>query len=623
MASSEAEDAAVATTNGISLAPGNLEEEVAHLMSQELPYSVFDTDVAVASILNTKLEFDEALLAENVNAKAEVESGAQKDNQEKDSGDEDSSHYVKFTRMVVSNATGSTDTSSQLPPAPSISQLDGADSETESEEETKAPSFCKTPTKRLTVNLTRLEPTYTLTSNTKHPVTEPNCRETLPSPVFLESGCINNDLSLQEEEVPTISDTSTSPNEMLLDSETGHFVSAAASSIVTSKRIEVLKLDESSSSSDASLGYKDDLRDTDFHPGAEQPTIKTILVKKRPCTPNPKPLIPKQNLLQPPKVNVFAPRPPQTIGIVPQPRATFCTVPRPVSSPIIINGLNTLPAQSVQGRNIAIRLDGSKPLVVPNQAVATGLTAPQTPPVRQVLLVNRQGQILVKDPRTNTFQTLSANSPTYTKISQIAKILHSGTALSQSVPRVVTKPQPSPSNANNLPASNHAPTEKKIIVRVLPVKKPLAPVTVESLPRPRLRPNVDQSPAQTIIDKAMATHRDALRPKPIILSKTRRLSSRHQRLSPDTDESGQSSMERSKPPNAPCREPRRHQVRVKRVSSVSERPSKKKSKTDFLIDLSNEPKKVQQSRYLISLHHKKQLLTSEVTAFYLEYSNYK
>ncbi|KAI4818454.1 hypothetical protein KUCAC02_011795 [Chaenocephalus aceratus] len=68
LASSEAEDAAVATTNGISLAPGNLEEEVAHLMAQELPYTVFDTDteVAVASMLNAKLDFDEALLTENV-----------------------------------------------------------------------------------------------------------------------------------------------------------------------------------------------------------------------------------------------------------------------------------------------------------------------------------------------------------------------------------------------------------------------------------------------------------------------------------------------------------------------------------------------------------------------------
>ncbi|XP_017279835.1 histone-lysine N-methyltransferase 2B isoform X2 [Kryptolebias marmoratus] len=617
LASSEAEDAAVATTNGISLAPGNLEEEVAHLMSQELPSTVFDADVAVASMLNSKLEFEEALLAENVtfsNAKGELEEGAQKDNQEKDSDDEDSSHYVRFTRTVVSNAAGSSDTSSQLPSAPSISQLDGADSGSESEESevlekvTKIHAIRDTPTKRLMVTLTRLEPVYTLSkSNTEPQTTEPECQEASSSPVFLESGCINNDLSLQEEEVPMTSETPTAHQEVLLDSKTGQFVSAADSS----NHSGVEDIDESSSSSDLSVGFKDDLRDADFHPESERPMMKkTIIVKRKQPTSNLKLLLPKQNLQLQPKVNFLAPRPAQTVGIVPRAPAAFCTVPRPVSSPIIINGLNALPVQPgpTRGRTIAIRLDNSKPEqqkeMVQNQAEAAGLPSPQAP-VRQVLLVNRQGQILVKDPRTNTFQTLTANSPAYNKISQIAKILHTGNALNQSVPRAVAKPQLGPSDPNSPPASNHMTTERKIIVRVLPVKSsppqapvaPVAPVSVEAVPQPSFS-NIEQSTAQAIIDRAMATHRDAPKPKPIILRNPRRPKTRRWRPSqvPDTDDSDQSATERSVSPSIFRREPTRNQVRVKRVSSVSERPSRKKSKLDILKDPSGEPEEVQQTR---------------------------
>uniref|UniRef100_A0A8D2ZRT1 [histone H3]-lysine(4) N-methyltransferase n=1 Tax=Scophthalmus maximus TaxID=52904 RepID=A0A8D2ZRT1_SCOMX len=184
LASSEAEDAAVATTNGISLAPDNLEEEVAHLMSQELPYTVFDTDteVAVASMLNAKLDFDEALLTENVvlhcsaqGGRGEVE-GAVQDvemQQENDSVDEDSSRYFKFSRTVVCDAASGSDATGQLPSAPSISQLDGADSGTDSDESEVGNDGARdinihtnnnTPTKQLTVALKRLDSSYTVST---------------------------------------------------------------------------------------------------------------------------------------------------------------------------------------------------------------------------------------------------------------------------------------------------------------------------------------------------------------------------------------------------------------------------------------------------------------------------
>ncbi|KAG7240990.1 hypothetical protein INR49_026168 [Caranx melampygus] len=383
LASSEAEDAAVATTNGISLAPDNLEEEVAHLMSQELPYTVFDTDteVAVASMLNAKLEFDEALLTENVVLHCGVQGGRgevegvvqdvemQEHNQGNVSEDEDSSHYFKFSRTVVCDAASGSDTAGQLPSAQSISQLDGADSGSESDE----------------------------------------------SEVGNDEGHIHDEMSVQEEEVQMSSETPTSPNEVVLDSATA--------------------------------------------------------------------------------------------------AATVCTVPRTVTSPIVINGLNALPIQpgAKQGRTIAIRLDNSRhgsrqQVVTPNEAAPTGL--PSSPaPAPQVLLVNRQGQILVKDPR------------------------------------------------------------------------------------------------------AMATHRNTQRTKPIILSNIRQPKARHRRASQfqDTEDSDQSPVARSGSPSSviseadsnsqPTPASSRHQVRVKRVSSVSERPSRKKSKMDFLMDPSSEVDEVNEARF--------------------------
>ncbi|CAM9165322.1 unnamed protein product [Lampetra planeri] len=184
----ETEDAAVATTNGISLAPDNLEEEVAHLMSQELPYTVFDTDteVAVASVLNAKLEFDETLLTENVvlncgaqGERGEVEGVVQDvEMQEKDSeGEEDSSHYFKHKRTVVCEAASSTEVSG-LSSTQSISQLDGADGGSESDEsdagdskdhypegvESEAHTNHSTPTKQLTIQVPVSAPTVAVSS---------------------------------------------------------------------------------------------------------------------------------------------------------------------------------------------------------------------------------------------------------------------------------------------------------------------------------------------------------------------------------------------------------------------------------------------------------------------------
>ncbi|XP_022602875.1 histone-lysine N-methyltransferase 2B-like [Seriola dumerili] len=646
LASSEAEDAAVATTNGISLAPDNLEEEVAHLMSQELPYTVFDTDteVAVASMLNAKLEFDEALLTENVvlhcgaqGGRGEVEGVVQdvemqEHNQENDSEDEDSSHYFKFSRTVVCDAASGSDASGQLASAQSISQLDGADSGSESDESEVGNDEAQdakihnhnTPTKQLTIALKRLESIYTVSKSTvQQGATEPEFQENSPPSALLESDYVHDEMSVQEEEVPMSSEIPTSHNDLLLDSATGHFVSAGDGSVLHQNN-EGDDKDDSVSSADSADGFKDDLNDPDYSPESKtkkSPTaqMKTIVLKTKRPTSNLKRLSPKPYLPQQHKLKLLLPSPPtQTVNnaSVSSAAATFCTVPRTVRSPIVINGLNALPIQpgAKQSRTIAIRLDSSKPgsrqqVVTPNQAAATD-SPPSSAPSPQVLLVNRQGQILIKDPRSNTYQSLNTNSPTYSKISQIAKILHSGNALQRSVPRVIIKPRSNPSATNAPAASNHTTTaERKIIVRVVPVKSggtptstaptSTAPTSVRSVTEPGLS-NIEESTAQAIIDRAMATHRHAQRTKPIILSNPRQPKVRHRRSSQfqDAEDSDQSPEACSELPSSLINEAdlnsqstpasSRHQVRVKRVSSVSERPSRKKSKMDFLMDPSSE-----------------------------------
>lgn len=640
----------MATTNGISLAPDNLEDEVAHLMAQELPYTVFDTDteVAVASMLNAKLEFDESLLTENValhcgaqGGKEEVEGAVldvemQEDNQDNDSEEEHSSHYLKFSRTLVCDAASSSEASAQLPSAQSISQLDGADGGSESDEsevvgdegqdsdgetgKIQIHSNHTTPTKTLTVALKRLESIYTVPkSPVEQETTEQDFKLNSPPSDIFESGYANNEFSVQEEEVPMSSEAS--QNEVFLDSTTGNFVSTEAGAIMYPKN--KLMEDDSTSSVDSAEPFQDDLNDPDYSPEHDTTTpTKTIIMKTKRSPSNVKRSPPKLHLLMPSQ-----PTPAVNSASISSPAAPYYTVPRTVTSPIVINGLKALPIQAgaTRGRAVAIRLDNARPgsqpqVVVQNQAAAASAPAAPTAPVAptapapQVLLVNRQGQILIKDPRTNTYQALNTNSPAYNKISQIAKILHSGNSLQRIVPRVIIKPRSSPSAANVPPADNHTTIpERKVIVRVVPVKSgvspgPTAPVCVQGSPEATFS-NIPGSTAQAIIDRAMATHRDMPKTEPVILRKTQKRKAKHRRWSrfEDIEDSDQSPAALSRSPGALLSEPdfklqpapasSGHQVRVKRVSSVSERSSRKKSKVDFLRDPSSELDEVNEARY--------------------------
>ncbi|KAM4630890.1 histone-lysine N-methyltransferase 2B [Polymixia lowei] len=639
LASSEAEDAAVATTNGISLAPDSLEEEVAHLMAQELPYTVFDadTEVAVASMLNAKLEFDEALLNDNValhcgaqggrgevEVQGEVQSEElQADNQGHGSVDEDGSRYLKFSRTVlVCEASKDSDPTGQPPPSQSIPQFDGADGGSDSDgsesvdndaqdtgRETKVTGIQpnqNASTKNLTVTLKRLDSSFTTTqSSTVQGATsscESESKNQEPPPQFITEPQDSENLSVQEEVLmeETCSETTASQKEVILDPSTGHFISADDGSVVYLANNAGLGEDDSSSSANSVDDYKDDLGDPDYSPEAKAPKtpmaqLKTIIVKpaqkSAPATNvkrfSPKPCLPQPS--KPPKLSL-PPRFVQTVNTAaasPSP-AVVSAVPRTVTSPIVINGLTSLPIQpgATRGRTIAIRLDSSnpgaqQPLMIPAQAAASNVS-----PAPQVLLVNRQGQILIKDPRSNTYQSLSPNSPAYVRISQIARVLHSGNALQRSVPRVIIKSRQNSAVTNVVPASNHSTTsDGRVLVRAVPVNSAGTPtvVRVKNVSTPDPASN-QEFMAQAIIERAMASHRDTTRP--IILGTAQRSNTRI--LSPSHF---QVPHPLAKPPSGLLCEPNaaastliRSQVRIKRVSSVCERPSRKKCRTDFLAD---------------------------------------
>ncbi|XP_029975945.1 histone-lysine N-methyltransferase 2B isoform X1 [Salarias fasciatus] len=637
LASSEAEDAAVATTNGISLAPDNLEEEVAHLMAQELPYTVFDSDTDVASMLNAKLEFDDALLGENValhcesqGARGEAECVGndvemQAANRENDSEDEDSSRYLKFSRTVVCDAAGASDAAAQLHPAESISQLDGADGGSESDGSEGAGdneqdggdqshSNHNTPTKQLTVTLKRLESIYTPSkSQGEQETAAAEFQQSLPPSELLEPGSGNNDLSVQEEEVAVTQETAVIQNEVILDSVTGHFVSTEDGSVVHPDEKAPEESDDTASSTDSVEGFKDDLNDPDYSPEPKtkkSPTSPVKAVAAKPKLPQPdpnrliKPILPFQ-----PKIKLpLPPRQPVNNVSVSTAGATICSVPRTVTSPIIINGLNALPIHSAaaRGKAIAIRLDGSntgiQQVVTASQAGVSNSPAPQAP-APQVLLVNRQGQILLKDPRSNTYQSLHANSPAYSKISQIARILHSGNTLRHSAPRVILKPRPGAASANAAAstAGSHPVPERKIVLRVVKSGGPTAPAAAAGVQSAQKQDpaKITENPVQAIISQAIAIPPSPSRTRPIILNSTVSPQSKHQRApeAPKAEDCDQPSVGCSESPSGlKEQKPFSSSQQVKRDSSVSERPSRKKSKMDFLIDPSSEPEEIKDSR---------------------------
>ncbi|XP_077405714.1 histone-lysine N-methyltransferase 2B isoform X2 [Vanacampus margaritifer] len=586
LASSETEEAAVATTNGISLAPDNTD---GHL---ELPYTVFDTDteVAVASVLNSKLDFDETLLTDS--SRLDVEMPAA------DSEDED--HRVKLTRTVVCEAAGGAHTSAP-PSTPSISQLDGADDGSESDRSEEADDVgssgaqihtdVNSPTKQLTVTLKRLDSFYEAKQGTSVASSLP---EDQSAPVFLDAFDM-----VQSEEV--LIDFDTSAKNMFLEAPTG---SSAATKDVRLVSTSTNRADDNdnASSADSTEGFKDDAKDPDYSPEAKNIShspLNKVIVKNIRRTPKVKGLLPKQSVPQQlQKIKVLLP--PKSVHVV---NAAPVTT---VTSPILFNGLNALNVQPtvMRGKTIAIRLDKPVPSQQPSQVVITTPvvvpSVPTPPPTPQVLLVNSDGQILLKNPRTNTYQTLNSSSPTYNKISQIAKMLHKGNALKRPIPRVTVK-----SCASAQPSSiPHTPVTK-VIYRVVPIKRVTSPppaVTVQRNPASVLS---EAETAQAIINRAMEFQQDPARTKPLILCSPQHAGGNPLAPPQSQDQQpGQSAGGAAESPSVvvsvPTRRPQKTRslpkVRVKAPTSIPQRRKRKRAMIDTLKEPSSDQEEHQEDR---------------------------
>ncbi|KAG7268577.1 hypothetical protein CRUP_003186 [Coryphaenoides rupestris] len=625
LASTEAEEAAVATTNGISLAPDGLEEEVAQLMAQELPYTVFDadTEVAVASMLNAKIEFDEALLTENAALQFGSQGGAggagegaelQGQSEEEMQGGQpppegepegDAGRYLKFSRMVVVREQGGEEGERTVGAPQTIPQLDGADGGSDSDESEAPVKPSTEPTKKLTVALERLESVFVAAQKTPADREPTSTSHGEVAPLAVEPGTL--DSHLLREEVVLDAESSTR-HKSLLDPATGHFISADDGTIVRLANKPGLVLDNSASSSDS--------MDESLNAPAPKPpasvmvhktmaptTIKRIYTKPKPCIPQ------RSAELKLPITSTFL----HTTTITAT--APTSSVPRTVTSPIVINGLSALSVQSgaPRGQTIAIRFNSSKagapqPLLIPAQAGVSHWVTPATP-TPQVLLVNRQGQILLKDPHSNTYQMLNQNSPAYGRISQVAKILHGGSALQRPAPRALVKPHPSSSFAasSSSSATNTALTPTlttptiphttafsgRVVVRTLPINS-MASTTVAA-------PSIIQAgTAQAIISQAMASQRHTAhlpavvlkagqRPMPRILTPTQ-FKAPHvsQKVQPPVATpqphisgggGGGDGLEEETPPH-------HSQSGGKRMPPLLDRPGRKRCRTDFMRELS-------------------------------------
>nr|XP_046255317.1 histone-lysine N-methyltransferase 2A isoform X2 [Scatophagus argus] len=125
------------------------------------------------------------------------------------------------------------------------------------------------------------------------------------------------------------------------------------------------------------------------------------------------------------------------------------------SAPVILNGYSSSPTQkeATAGHTISINFSSPRPALEPQQPVVPQalpghailtvkeVGGPNVDPTPHVLLVNRLGQIFVKNPESNTFQLPTPNSPSYSCVTQIASLLQSN-ALSATL-----------AAAGNLPAS--------------------------------------------------------------------------------------------------------------------------------------------------------------------------
>ncbi|XP_008283227.1 histone-lysine N-methyltransferase 2A isoform X2 [Stegastes partitus] len=321
--------------------------------------------------------------------------------------------------------------------------------------------------------------------------------------------------------------------------------------------------------------------------------------------------------------------------------STHCsTAPATVqtsSAPVILNGYSSSSVQkeATSGHTISINFSTPRPAIEPQQPVVPQalpghailtvkeVGGPNVDPTPHVLLVNRLGQIFVKNPESNTFQLPTPNSPSYNCVTQIASLLQSnalsatlaaagsmsappaGASVTTAVPLAVTPAVQSPATVTQLLTHN-----SNGAVATVNVKKPRKNTktskdeTVPELRKPKKKkessaskksksskssgqpaPSAENPPvspaesAQAIINQAMASNYTpkwsglrTMSPSSLVLPPGLL-------IEPEPPASPRSPSPISTP--APAPRPRTH-VRMKRVSSLSDRIVTKKSKVDFL-----------------------------------------
>lgn len=317
--------------------------------------------------------------------------------------------------------------------------------------------------------------------------------------------------------------------------------------------------------------------------------------------------------------------------------STHCSAaPTPLqttTAPVILNGYSSSSVQKepTAGHTISINFSTPRPAMEPQQPVlpqalpghailtVKEVGGPNVDPTPHVLLVNRLGQIFVKNPENNTFQLPTPNSSSYNCVTQIASLLQSNalsatlaaagnmmaappctnmTAVTGSVTPAIQNPatvtQLLANNNTSVALSNAKKSRKNPKVpkdEMAPeMKKPKKKKESNSSKKSKSSKAAGQASlstethavtpadsAQAIINQAMASN---YTPK---WSGLRTMSPSSLVLPPGLliEPEPPVSPRSPSPTPAPAPRPRTH-VRMKRVSSLSDRIITKKSKVDFL-----------------------------------------
>lgn len=321
--------------------------------------------------------------------------------------------------------------------------------------------------------------------------------------------------------------------------------------------------------------------------------------------------------------------------------ASCSSAPTPAqvsSAPVILNGYSTSSVQkeATCGHMISINFSAPRQALEPQQPVVPQafpghailtvkeVGGPNVDPTPHVLLVNRLGQIFVKNPETNTFHLPTPNSPSYNCVTQIASLLQSN-ALSATLAAAgnMTTTPPMANVAKAVPPSVTPTADNLNVITQLLTQNSNGPVELINVKKPRKHTKVARDEARLESKKTKKKKEPGASKK----SKSSKSSNQAAALPKDPSmtpaESAQAIINQAmagnytpkwsglqtlspsslvlppgllvepeptafpRPPSLappappPAPRPRTH-VRMKRVSSLSDRIVSKKSKVDFL-----------------------------------------